>query len=78
MYEAFQYLQNEESIAIVIGTLGNVIQISANLELVECHKILNNLEISPYIDESQFDKVYYEEVTTAIEKIESDIDEFWL
>ncbi len=78
MYSAFQHLQNENSIAVVIGTLGNVIQISANLELVECYKILNNLEISPYIDESQFDKVYYEEATTACEKIESDISEFWL
>ena len=78
MYKAFEHLQNEDSIAVVIGTLGNVIQISANLELVDCHKILNNLEPSPYIDESQFNKVYYEEATTACEKIESDISEIWL
>lgn len=78
MYQAFEYLQNEDSIAIVIGTLGNVIQINANLEIMECRKILNNLEESPYIDDTQFDKVYYEEATSAIEKIEADINEFWL
>ncbi|WP_373072827.1 NAD-dependent deacetylase [Sulfurimonas sp.] len=77
MYSAFEYLQNEDSIAVVIGTLGNVIQISANLELMDCKKILNNLEISPYIDDSQFDRVYYENATSAIEKIEADIEEFW-
>lgn len=78
MYDAFRHLQNEDSIAVVIGTLGNVVQINANLEIMECHKILNNLEESPYIDDSQFDKVYYEEATSAIEKIEADINEFWL
>ena len=78
MYDAFRHLQNEYSIAVVIGTLGNVVQINANLEIMECHKILNNLEVSPYIDDSQFDRVYYEEATSAIEKIEADINEFWL
>jgi len=77
MYEAFEYLQNDDSIAVVIGTLGNVIQINANLELMDCTKILNNLEKSPYIDDSQFDKVYYENATSAIEKIEEDIENFW-
>ena len=78
MYDAFQHLQNENSIAVVIGTLGNVIQINANLELVDCHKILNNLEESPYIDASQFDKVYYENATSAADKIVADISKFWL
>ena len=78
MYDAFTHLQNEDSIAVVIGTLGNVVQINANLEIMDCHKILNNLEKSPYIDDSQFDRVYYEEATSAIEKIEADINEFWL
>jgi len=77
MYEAFEYLQNEESIAVVIGTLGNVVQINANLEIMDCKKILNNLEESPYIDDSQFDKVYYEEATSAIQKIQSDLTTFW-
>lgn len=77
MYEAFEHLQNEDSIAVVIGTLGNVIQINANLELMDCKKILNNLEESPYIDDSQFDRVYYETATSACEKIETDIEEFW-
>lgn len=78
MYDAFRHLQNEDSIAVVIGTLGNVVQINANLELMDCKKILNNLEESPYIDDTQFDKVYYEEATSACEKIEADVDEFWL
>jgi NAD-dependent deacetylase len=77
MYEAFEYLQNEDSIAVVIGTLGNVVQINANLELMSCKKILNNLEESPYIYDSQFDKVYYENATSAIEKIQKDIEKFW-
>lgn len=77
MYNAFEYLQNEDSIAVVIGTLGNVIQINANLELMDCKKILNNLEESPYIDDTQFDKVYYENATSAIQKIQTDIEEFW-
>ena len=74
--DPFEHLQNEDSIAVVIGTLGNLIQISANLELMECKKILNKLEISPYIDDSQFDKVYYENATSAIEKIEEYIENF--
>lgn len=78
MYDAFTHLQNEDSIVVVIGTLGNVVQINANLELMECKKILNNLEESPYIDDTQFDKVYYEEATSAIEKIEADIKLFWM
>lgn len=78
MYQAFEHLQNEDSIAVVIGTLGNVVQINANLELMECYKILNNLEESPYIDDTQFDKVYYEDATSASEKIQADINEFWL
>jgi len=77
MYEAFEHLQNEDSIAVVIGTLGNVVQINANLEIMDCKKILNNLEESPYIDDTQFDKVYYENATSACEKIEADIKEFW-
>jgi NAD-dependent deacetylase len=77
MYSAFEHLQNEDSIAVVIGTLGNVVQINANLELMDCKKILNNLEESPYIDDSQFDRVYYENATSAIEKIEADIEELW-
>ncbi|MCW8837225.1 MAG: NAD-dependent deacetylase [Thiovulaceae bacterium] len=77
MYNAFEYLQNEDSIAVVIGTLGNVIQINANLEIMDCKKILNNLEESPYIDDTQFDKVYYENATSAIQKIEEDIEKFW-
>ena len=78
MYKAFEHLQNEDSIAIVIGTLGNVVQINANLELMQCHKILNNLEESPYIDDTQFDKVYYEEATSAAETIRENIDELWI
>jgi len=77
MYDAFEYLQNENSIAVVIGTLGNVIQINANLEIMECKKILNNLEKSQYIDDSQFNRVYYENAISAAKKIEADIENFW-
>jgi len=75
MYDAFRHLQNEDSIVVVIGTLGNVVQINANLEIVECHKILNNLEESPYIDATQFEQVYYEEATSAAPKIQHYIEE---
>lgn len=65
---------SKEDILIVIGTMGNVVNINEYIKRINCHKILCNLEESPYIDDSNFDKVYYESIDTAIFKIEEYIN----
>jgi NAD-dependent deacetylase len=72
---AFESLTSKD-IVIVIGTMGNVVSIEYLLHGRDCKKILNNLEPSKYIAEEIFDKVYYENATTAIDKIADDIEEF--
>lgn len=57
---------------IVIGTSGNVIDVSLIAKLIP-NSILNNLEKSVAIDESLFTKVYYDKATKAIDNIEKDI-----
>ena len=57
---------------IVIGTSGNVIDVSFIAKLIP-NSILNNLEKSVAIDESLFTKVYYDKATKAIDNIEKDI-----
>jgi len=66
---ALEYLDEEDSIVVVIGTQGNVIEINKDLMRKPCHKVLCNLESSPYIRESNFEKVYIESVETAMPKI---------
>jgi len=58
---------------VVIGTMGNIINIEELLKHKLCKKILNNLEPSKYIDETLFEKIYYEKATIAREKIKEDI-----
>jgi NAD-dependent deacetylase len=77
MYKAFDYTMHKDTIAIVIGTMGNVVHVNGLLQGTPCKKILCNMEESEYINESMFDKVYYESIETAIDKIEKDIDEMW-
>ncbi len=81
MYEVmqakFEHLWNPDSIAVVVGTMGNIVQISSMLSWYKCKKILNNLEFSPYIEEEQFDKIYYQKATTALPKIQKDIEEWF-
>jgi len=58
---------------VVIGTSGEVLPINEIAK--EIPSILNNLEKSENIDDSLFQKVYYEKATEAIDKIILDIKE---
>ena len=77
MYRAFEAAKHKDSIVVIIGTMGNVINIENLLENKLSKKILNNLEPSDYIDDTLFDKVYYDKATKALTKIEEDIQYFW-
>jgi NAD-dependent deacetylase len=73
---ALEYLSNRNSIIIVIGTQGNVIPISKQIEFYNCYKILCNLNKEKYINEKQFSEIYYENIETAMPKIKEKIDFF--
>lgn len=88
MFRAFEYLQNPESILIVIGTMGNVVPIrhiigreirkSKEMSFVKSIKgkaILNNLEASEYLPENLFNHVFYEKASETLPKIEEFLDE---
>jgi len=77
MFKAFDSLNNPDSIVLVLGTQGNVINISDILKNFNCKKVLNNLTRSDYIDESQFNQIYYENSTLAITKIKEVIEQYW-
>ncbi len=77
MYKAFDYTMHKDTIAIIIGTMGNVVNVNQMLQSTPCKKILCNMEPSKYINADLFDKVYYESIETAIEKIEKDIESMW-
>ena len=57
---------------IIIGTSGNVIDMNLLSQYADL-TILNNLGPSDVITEEIFDQIYYENATTAIDKIETDI-----
>jgi len=75
MYENFRLELYDCEMFVVIGTSGNVIVVDGIASQAK-FSILNNLEKSDMIDDSVFDKVYYEPATMAITKIEKDIEEF--
>ncbi|MDF1878425.1 NAD-dependent deacetylase [Sulfurimonas sp. SAG-AH-194-C20] len=79
MLRAFEYALHPDSIIIIIGTQGNVVNIENNLISTPCKKILCNMEASTDIDCKKigFNKVYYESIETAIEKIEANIFQWW-
>lgn len=70
MYGIFSGITNND-IIIVIGTSGNVINISRLLN--KGYKILNNLDSS--IDEELFDNIYLESSSTALPKIYEEVKE---
>lgn len=76
MYNALDYLYNPNSIIVVIGTMGNVILINDLIKSLPCKKILCNMEKSKYINENIFDKVYYESISTASDKIFNNIQQY--
>lgn len=71
MYESLENC----SLLVVIGTSGYVIDVSFLSQYTD-FTILNNFEPSEAIIEECFNKIYYECATTAIDKIEEDIENF--
>lgn len=74
-YEDMHNILSQCGLFITIGTSGHVIDVSFLTQYADI-AILNNLEPSEAIIEEAFDKVYYENATTAIEKIEQDIENY--
>jgi len=79
MHRAFEYLQNPNSIFIVIGTMGNVIHISSIIgtkslngkvrKTIPCHTILNNLDENEYLEKELFNDIFYLKASIAADKI---------
>ena len=77
LYRALDYLNNPKSKLIVIGTMGNVIPVDVFTEKIhKSKKILNNLEESPYIDDRNYEHVFYEPASTALPKIEKILEDW--
>lgn len=82
MYEILSSLSHND-MALVIGTSGNVVDISMLLTHAQRggkrigSKILNNLAPSKSITESVFDKIFYKPTTEAIADIDKEILAFF-
>ena len=74
-YEKLTYALNECELIVIIGTSGNVLDVTYFAQLTK-ESILNNLEPSEAIDDSYFTKVYYEKATEAIAEIAEYIENF--
>ncbi|MBU0720624.1 NAD-dependent deacetylase [bacterium] len=74
-YEKLIHALNECDLIVVIGTSGNVLDVTYFAQLSE-YSILNNLEPSDAIDDRYFTKVYYSKATEAIDSIAEYIEEF--
>jgi len=66
---------NECELIVIIGTSGNVLDVTYFAQLTQ-ESILNNLEPSEAIDDSYFTKVYYAKATEAIADIAEYIENF--
>lgn len=75
MKKVFREIKPEDVI-LVIGTMGNVINISSLVSFYYGYKILNNLEKSPYIKEEYFNNVFYGKGTEKIEDIITTIEDY--
>lgn len=76
MYQILQKELDDCKFLVVIGTSGNVINVSYLLTYDMEHIILNNLEYSDAIDDELFTKVLYKGATLAIDEIAQDIEDF--
>jgi len=74
-YEKMHKILEKCGLLVVIGTSGYVIDVTFLTQYAD-FAILNNFEPSDAIYEECFHKVYYECATTAIVKIEQDIENF--
>ncbi len=74
-YEILTQELNSCSLVVIIGTSGNVLDVTYFAQLTE-QSILNNLEPSNAIDDSCFTKVFYAKATDAIAEIAEYIEDF--
>ena len=72
MYKKF----DDCEVFVVIGTSGAVIYTDMFLNPQIKLSILNNLQESPFINDSVYSKVLYKKATLAIDEIASDIEEY--
>lgn len=72
MYKEF----DDCKVFVVIGTSGAVIYTDMFLNPQIKLSILNNLQESPFINDSVYSKVLYKKATLAIDEIASDIEEY--
>jgi len=75
LYENLTRELNECEMIVVIGTSGNVLDVTYFAQLTDI-SILNNLEPSNAIDDSYFTKVYYSPATEAISDIAEYLEEY--
>ncbi len=74
-YQILTQELNSCSLIVIIGTSGNVLDVTYFAQLTD-KSILNNLEPSDAIDDRYFTKVYYAKATDAIAEIAEYIEEF--
>ena len=74
-YEKLTHELNRCTLIVIIGTSGNVLDVTYFAQLTD-QSILNNLEPSDAIDDSYFTKVYYAKATEAIGEIAQYIEYF--
>jgi len=75
LYQHLTHHLNSCELLVVIGTSGNVLDVTYFAQLTD-KSILNNLEPSDAIDDSYFTKVYYAKATEAIGEIAEYIEDF--
>ena len=74
-YEKLTRELDECELIVVIGTSGNVLDVTYFAQLTD-QSILNNLEPSQAIDDTYFTKVYYSKATETIDLIAEYIEDF--
>lgn len=74
-YETLDKEIQDCSLLVVIGTSGMVVGVNTMAHFIE-HSILNNLAPSEAINDSYFDKVFYDKVTNVIDEIAYEIEDF--
>ena len=70
LFRALEAISNPNSIVVIIGTHGTVININKLLEKAKCNTILANLEQNDNINEKLFTKIYYGDINNTMEEIE--------
>lgn len=75
LYSKLTQALNECELIVIIGTSGNVLDVTYFAQLSKL-SILNNLEPSQAIDDSYFTKVFYAKATEAIGEISEYIEDF--